>query len=228
MGKTDHMKARAVIFDMDGVLVDSYDAHFESWKRPGAEHGLTMTEEQFAGTFGRTSADIIQYLWPGQCTSDDVAAWDDRKEALYREVLRAHFPAMDGASELLAALHEAGYAMAIGSSGPPENVQLVLDSLPGAEHITASVTGKDVTNGKPDPQVFLIAAKKLGVEPIRCAVLEDAPAGVQAARRANMAAVALTGTADRQTLAADADVVVESLRELTPQSLAALIDDRGE
>jgi beta-phosphoglucomutase len=117
--------------------------------------------------------------------------------------------------------------MAIGSSGPPENVQLVLDCLDGAEHITASVTGKDVTKGKPDPQVFVIAAGKLGVDPIRCAVLEDAPAGVQAARRANMAAVALTGTADRDTLAADADVVVESLRELTPESLATLIDSRG-
>ena len=221
------MNERAVIFDMDGVLVDSYDAHFQSWQRLGAEHGLTMTDEQFAGTFGRTSADIIQRLWPGECSLEDVAVWDDRKEALYREVLRAHFPAMDGASELVAALHEAGFAMAIGSSGPPENVQLVLDCLDGAQHIAASVTGKDVTKGKPDPQVFLIAAGKLGVEPIRCAVLEDAPAGVQAARRANMAAVALTGTADRETLAADADVVVESLRELTPDSLAALIDGRG-
>ena len=222
------MNRRAVIFDMDGVLVDSYDAHFRSWQRLGAEHGLTMSDEQFAGTFGRTSADIIKYLWPGQCSDDDVAVWDDRKEALYREILTEHFPAMDGASELLTALHEAGYAMAIGSSGPPKNVQLVLDSLPGAEHITASVTGKDVTRGKPDPQVFLIAAEKLGVQPIRCAVLEDAPAGVEAARRANMAAVALTGTADRETLGADADMVVESLRELTPEGLAELIDTRGD
>ena len=218
------MTQRAVIFDMDGVLVDSYQAHFVSWQQLGVNHGLTMSEQQFIATFGRTSRDIIHYLWGDAVAEDDIPIWDEEKEALYRDELRKHFPAMDGATELLRALAADGFAMAIGSSGPPENVQLVLDCLPGAERIPVSVTGQDVTKGKPDPQVFLIAAERLGVAPENCAVVEDAPAGVEAARRANRAAIALTGTADRDTLAQQAHVVVDSLRELLPQSVADLID----
>ena len=217
------MPRQAVIFDMDGVLVDSYHAHYEAWKRLGQEHGLTMTEQQFAATFGRTSADIIGALWPGQADDADIPAWDDHKEALYRDILRERFPAMAGAAELLRALARADFALAIGSSGPPENVQLVLERLPGAESITASVTGRDVTRGKPDPQVFLIAAQRLSVEPRSCAVVEDAPAGVQAARRAGMTAIALTGTADRATLAADAHIVVDRLCDLTPETISQAI-----
>ncbi len=218
------MADRAVIFDMDGVLVDSYQAHLESWRQLGAEHGLTMTNEQFSATFGRTSRDIIRNLW-GDCVSDeDIPAADDRKEAMYREIIRRDFPAMDGATDLLRDLHIAGFAMAIGSSGPPENVAAVCECLPGAELISAQVTGMDVTRGKPDPQVFLIAAEKLGIDPGRCAVVEDAPAGVQAARAAGMAAIAITGTADRETLAQDAHFVVDSLRELSADSIVRLVD----
>ena len=218
---------KAVIFDMDGVLVDSYRAHYESWRRLGEKHGLTMTEAEFTSTFGRTSADIIRNLWGDAVDEADIPAWDDEKEALYRDELRKSFPAMEGASELLDALAAAGIKMAVGSSGPPENVQLVLDCLQGASAFAATVTGQDVTRGKPDPEVFLIAARKLGVEPEDCAVIEDAPAGIEAARRAMMAAVALTGTADRQTLAAEAHIVVDSLRELTPQTVINLIADHA-
>ena len=218
------MADRAVIFDMDGVLVDSYQAHFESWARLGREHGLTMTAEQFSATFGRTSRDIIRNLW-GDCVAEkDIPAWDARKEAFYREIIRRDFPAMDGASELISSLVEAGFLLAIGSSGPPENVAVVLHALGGEKHFSASVDASDVTLGKPDPQVFLIAADKLGIAPSHCAVIEDAPAGVQAARRAGMAAVAITGTAGRDTLAEHAHVVVDSLQELSPESIAQLID----
>jgi beta-phosphoglucomutase len=217
------MNDGGVIFDMDGVLVDSYHAHFASWRQMGRAVGLEMDEAQFAATFGRTTRDIIDFLWGEQFPDADVDAWDARKEAAYREILEDHFPAMDGAPELLAALHEARFRLAIGSSGPPENVELVLRKLPGAEHVAATVTGKEVTHGKPHPEVFLKAAAKLGLEPRCCAVVEDAPAGVEAARRAGMAAIALTGTADRDSLADHAHLVVDSLRELSPKRIAELI-----
>jgi HAD superfamily hydrolase (TIGR01509 family) len=130
---------------------------------------------------------------------------------------------MDGATELLQSLSDAGFAMAIGSSGPPENVQCVLDELPGGNFIAASVNGQDVSKGKPDPEVFLKAAKKLGISPKRCAVVEDAPAGIQAARAAGSVAIALTGTASRAKLAEQAHLVVDSLRELTPECIAEWI-----
>jgi len=219
------MARYGVIFDMDGVLVNSYRTHFESWNRMLSTHGLHMTERQFAETFGRTSREIIRELWPEHVGGDDqVARWDAEKEAAYRHALRADFPAMDGATELVTALSAAGFAPAIGSSGPPENVAAVMECLSAAECFSVAVDGTQVSRGKPDPQVFLTAAEKLGVPPDRCAVVEDAPAGIEAARRAAMTAIALTGTAPRQALAARAHLVVDSLRELRPDRIGLLID----
>jgi len=213
----------AVIFDMDGVLVNSYHAHFESWQQTASKYGVSITEDQFARSFGRTSREIIPNLWPGRFNDAAVAAFDRDKEAAYRDILRRNFPAMDGAADLIAALHDAGFRLAIGSSAPPENLAVAMERLPNANLISATVTGAEVKHGKPNPQVFLIAAGKLGIDPRHCAVIEDAPPGLEAARRAGMAAVGLTGTAPRDALSSNADIVVDSLRELMPQLIADLI-----
>lgn len=215
------MTRSAVIFDVDGVLINSYDAHFQSWLEMFGEHGESFTEEQFRKTFGRTSRDIIAALHGNDLSIAEMDAWDDRKEALYRDIIRAEFPAIDGAGELLNALHAAGFKLAVGSSGPPENIQLTLECLERAPLFSAVVTRVDVTRGKPDPQVFQIAGERLGVPPEQCVVVEDAPAGIEAANRAGMASVALTGTATREELS-HARLVVDSLRELTPERLRSL------
>ena len=215
------MTRTAVIFDVDGVLIDSYAAHFKSWLQMFGEHGESFTEEQFRKTFGRTSRDIIAALHGDGLTIAEMDAWDDRKEALYREIIRNEFPANDGAGELLDALHTAGFQLAVGSSGPPENIALTLECLNRAALFGAVVTRVDVTRGKPDPQVFQVAAERLGITPQQCVVVEDAPAGIEAANRAGMASVALTGTATRDELS-HAKLVVDSLRELTPDRLRSL------
>ena len=217
------MNGYGVIFDMDGVLVDSYRAHFESWRRLAESHGLEITEQQFAATFGQTSRAIIRRLWPGHVDEKDIPAWDAEKEAFYRQIIASDFPEMDGAGKLLEDLAGAGMKLAIGSSGPAQNVEVVMRCLQNSRLISATVNGHDVTHGKPDPEVFLIAADRLGLEPSCCAVVEDAPAGLEAARRAGMAAIAITGTAARDTLAPAADLVVESLGELSPAEIADLI-----
>ncbi|MCA9231870.1 MAG: HAD family phosphatase [Planctomycetales bacterium] len=220
------MPQQAVIFDVDGVLVDSYQPHFQSWRQMLAEQGFEFTEAQFRATFGRTTRDIIRQLCGDQFPDQRVQAFDERKEALYRESVRHNFPAVDGAVELIDALAATGFAMAVGSSGPTENVTLTLDCLGRADSFAARVTGSDVTRGKPDPQVFLMAAERLGVDPQHCAVVEDAPAGVEAANRAHMLSIALTGTATRAQLA-HADLIVDSLRELTPSTITQLLHHRS-
>lgn len=218
---------RAVIFDADGVLVDSYRAHFEAWKAMGRELGMDLAEETFAATFGRRNEDLMHDLWGEAVAPEDVPAWSDWKEATYREILRRDFPAMDGARDLIDALRDAGFRLAVGSSGPPENVAACLRGLQRAGAFDATVDGSQVARGKPEPEVFLTAAEKLAVPPARCAVVEDAVAGVEAAKRAGMAAVGLTGTTTREALAAQADRVVDSLRDLSPETIAALIDGRA-
>jgi beta-phosphoglucomutase len=217
------MTRYGVIFDMDGVLVDSYQAHLESWQRLAHRLGREITEEQFAREFGRTSREIIADLWGDAVPAGEIPAWDEFKEQAYRDILAEHFPAMEGATELLEALHRAEFAIAIGSSGPAENIQAVRANLPGARHISATVCGMDVTAGKPDPQVFLLAAGRLSLPPARCAVVEDAPAGVEAARRAGMTAIAITGSVERDRLSR-AHRIVDSLTELSPGEIRALID----
>jgi beta-phosphoglucomutase len=213
---------RAVIFDVDGVLVDSYRGHLESWLRVAREHGLEITEADFARTFGRTSREIIAEFWGADLGDADRRRIDDRKESLYREIVRASFPAMDGAAELVRALHAAGFRLAVGSSAPPENIELSLERLGVRDLFEAVVTGRDVTRGKPDPQVFQIAAERLAVLPRCCIVIEDAPAGVAAAKAAGMACIALAGTATPDKLAA-ADRVVQSLRDLDAAGVARLL-----
>jgi beta-phosphoglucomutase len=216
-----------VIFDMDGVLIDSYDAHYESWQRLGREVGLAMSEEQFLRSFGRTSREVLAEFWPAMArTGDDVARLDARKEALFREIISKEFPVMDGAVELIDALAAAGLRLAVGSSGPPTNVGLTLDRLERKAAFTGVVTGADVTRGKPHPEVFLIAAERLGVPPRRCVVIEDAPAGIEAAQAAGMRCIGLASTGRDVASLAAADLVVRSLREISVPTVLALIDRR--
>ena len=211
----------AVIFDMDGVLVDSYRAHFQSWLRLYGELGMEYGEAAFAADFGRTSRDILRRTLGDKLTDARIRELDERKEAIYRDIIRQKFPAMDGAVELIDALAADGFLLAVGSSGPTENIALSLEKLGRRDTFAAAVTGADVTRGKPDPQVFQLAAERLGVPAASCCVVEDAPHGVEAARRAGMKCVALTGTTTRDQLA-HADLVVDNLRELNAGAHAGL------
>ncbi len=217
----------AVIFDVDGVLVDSYWAHYRSWQMLAAELGLELTEEQFRATFGMTSREIIERHWAErQFSAGQIERLDHRKEALYRELIAEQFPVMDGAVELVRSLRRAGFRIGIGSSAPPENVAVSLQRLGLAELFDAVVTGADVRRGKPDPEVFLTAAEKLQLDPAACAVLEDSPAGITAALRAGMLAIGVASTGRDRRALQHAAVVVDSLRELTPQRITALIRTR--
>lgn len=219
------MPQLAVIFDMDGVLVDSYQAHWQSWRFMAGEVGRELTEEQFIRTFGRTSREIIAEHWGADAlTPEEIQAFDRRKEALYREIVANDFPAMDGARELIRELHAAGFKLAVGSSGPPENVALAVEKLDARDLFHAVVTGADVSRGKPDPQVFLTAAARLGVEPGHCAVIEDAPVGIAAANAAGMASIALLSTGHTRERSAAARLIVDALCELSAQRISNLIN----
>jgi len=218
----------AAIFDMDGVLVDTYHAHFQSWLWMAKRAGLSFTEAEFAPTFGRTSREIIAHFWGhGRYNDAEIAALDAEKEAAFREIIAKDFPAMPGVHKLLADLYAAGWKLAVGSSGPPENVDFILDRLGQRELFSAIVTGMDVTRGKPNPQVFLLAAERLGVPASSCVVIEDARPGVEAAHAAGMAAVGLVSTGRTREELAAADLVVNSLDELSPAILGQLIDQSG-
>lgn len=219
------MPKLGVIFDMDGVLVDSYQAHFASWSRLYEELGVSYSEADFAADFGRTSRDILRRRFSEDFPLEEIRKLDERKESLFRDELQDSFPTMEGAVELIDALAADGFLMAVGSSGPPENIALCLEKLDCREKFAAVVTGADVSRGKPDPQVFELAASRLGLSADSCAVVEDAVHGVEAANRAGMLSIGMTGTVERDRLAS-AELVVDCLRELSPSQIRDLIQRR--
>jgi beta-phosphoglucomutase len=215
----------AVIFDVDGVLIDSYDAHFKAWVEIGRERGFSITEEQFATSFGRTSREaIVEIFGLKDLTPDEIKELDEVKEARYRDLLADSFPELAGAGEFIDALVREGFLLGVGSSGPPPNVDLAVDKLNRRAKFGAIITGRDVTRGKPDPQVFLLGAERLGVPPARCCVIEDAPAGIEAAHRAGMKCVAVTSTGRTAKEQQAAELIVKDLRHLTPAQVRELIN----
>lgn len=219
----------AVIFDVDGVLVDSYAAHLKSWQMLGDEvGGHRLTEAEFARTFGRTSREIIGELWPRHWHAPSrLRELDDRKEAIFRQLVAEAFPEMPGARRLIEDLHAEGVLLAAGSSGPPENVHLALDRLGLADRFAAVVTGRDVQRGKPDPEVFLVCAGRLGVSPRRCAVIEDSAPGIAAANAAGMLSIALVSAGHRPEEYPQPDRVVRRLDELSPAVLRRWLDEQA-
>lgn len=221
----------AVLFDVDGVLVDSWTPHARSWEMLAAETGATFTADDFARTFGRRCREILLEFWPERTTAADgtpdeaaLRGLDDRKEALYREIVERDFPAIAGARALLDDLERAGVPFAAASSGPPENVHLVLDRLGGRGRFGAIVTGRDVERGKPDPQVFTLAAAGLGMAASDCVVVEDAPDGIRAglAAGAVVLGVASTGRDADDLRGLGAARVVRSLEEVDAAALRVL------
>ncbi|MEK6754972.1 MAG: HAD family phosphatase [Bacteroidota bacterium] len=204
----------AVIFDMDGVLVDSYEPHYISWVDTCRTRGFPITREVFAGLFGRSFRAFAEALSTRPLTEIEIQEWYDEKEGRYREIIESDFPEIDGASDLIKTLHDAGFLVGVASSGPRGNVECLLKHLPFAEHIGATVSADEVTRTKPHPEPFLTCAAKLGVIPGNCAIVEDSVYGLQAGHAAGMATIALAGTSPETELAKQADLVVHSLREL--------------
>ncbi len=203
----------AVIFDLDGVLIDSGPAHRESWRALGAELGIEVSDRAVGAVFGRQNRDIVPILFGDDRTPEEVRRLGARKEELYRDLVRGKVPVSEGAVELVRHYQAGGYQLAVGSSTPRANIDLALGEMGIAELFGVIVSSEDVSVGKPDPTVFLTAASRLGVPPGDCLVIEDAPAGVEAGKAAGMAVVALAGSHSRDKLG-HADRVISSLNEL--------------
>lgn len=219
-------KGKAVIFDMDGVLVDTAAFHREAWYDLAAEHGLKMSEEFFERTFGMQNSEILPLMADGQLSdqqTEELSLW---KEHRYRTLIAGEAPILDGVRELIDELTEQGFALAVGSSAPKANIDLLLTSTALKDKFASLASADDTVKSKPAPDTFLVAAGKLGVPAERCVVVEDSVAGVQAGKTAQMAVVAVTNTRPAEMLG-QADLVVDSLTELTAADFDRLLSGRG-
>ncbi len=211
---------QAVIWDLDGVIIDSAEAHRQAWHRLAREEGVPFTDADFWATFGKRNNDIIPTFW-GPLTVERMQALANRKETYYRDLIRETAAPLPGAIELMQGLHTAGFAQALASSAPNENIELVSDVLELKRYLSVLVSGEEVTHGKPAPDLFLKAASELHVPPAHSLVIEDAVAGVQAAHAAGMRCIAVAGERDLPGLRA-AELMVRSLVEVDVKRVRAL------
>ena len=213
---------RGIIWDLDGVIIDSGAQHWQSWKTLAAETHVAFTEADFRKTFGQRNSDIIPHYWQTH-NAAEIQQLADRKESLYRELLVRDARPLPGAIELIHTLHDAGWKQSLGSSAPVANIQLILDLLDLRLLLDAIVSGEEAPRGKPAPDIFLAAGRALGLSPANCIIIEDAVAGVMAAQAAGMRCVAVTnGTPNREL--GIADIVVSSLTEIDMDRLDALAE----
>ena len=209
----------AVLWDVDGTLIDSREYHWLSWQGALAAENFPVTREQFERTFGRRNEEILGAYFPDY-DAQAIARVGEAKEVAYRELVRAGgIELLPGVRAWLERLREAGWRQALASSAPRLNLDAIVSALGIEEFFEAIASAEDVTEGKPDPQVFLAAAAKLRVEPHSCVVVEDAPAGTEAARRAGMRSVGVLSS----HVELEADIVVRTLEELPPDAFDRLL-----
>ena len=215
------MPLRAVIFDWDGVVVDSSAHHERSWEILAAKRGLPLPADHFKRGFGKKNNVIIPDLgWAKEPA--DVEALAHEKEEIYRSLVREKgIEPLPGVRELLSALRAENIPCAIASSTERANLDLPIDLMGLREFFTVIVSGEEVVHGKPDPAVFLLAAERLGIKPADCAVIEDALVGIEAAKRAGMPVLAVATTNPIEALSS-ADAAVSGLMDINPDRLAVL------
>ncbi len=210
----------AVLWDLDGTLVDSEEYHWRAWREAMSREGIPITREQFLASFGQRNDAILPQWLGSDASAGRVQRVGDAKEGDYRRLVRrGGLSPLPGAAEWVKRLEEEGWRQAIASSAPRLNVDVVLEVLGLGLYFQAIVSAEDVQQGKPHPDVFLVAASRLGVPASQCVVVEDAAAGVEAAGRAGMRSIGVS----RAGAPLAADLAVSSLEALPADAFRSLL-----
>lgn len=219
-------QTRAFLFDMDGTIVDNMSFHTKSWVEFFARRGRTIDpDEFFLSTAGRHGREIIRTEMGAELPDDEVAVLNQEKEAVYREMYGPHRKTVEGFDAFIKDAQAAGVKLAVATAAQTSNVEFTLDGLDLRKEFETVVSAADVPRGKPHPDVFLEAARRVGAEPADCIVFEDAPLGVEAARRAGMRCVVLTTTLPAASFASFDNVItiVDNYSSLSIDTLFATV-----
>lgn len=214
--------ARGLIWDLDGVIADTASFHFRAWRELAKDRGIAFSEADFKQTFGKRNPEIIAEKFGTDIPTAEAETLAQRKETTFRKLAGESVEPFPGAKELMLSAKKAGWKMALASSTPVENIELVTRALGIGDLFDAVVSDRDVVRGKPDPEAFLLAAERLGVPPGKCIVIEDAVAGVEGAKNAGMKCVAVTNTHPAARLQ-EADKIVGTLEMVTVDMLESLL-----
>lgn len=205
---------KAAIFDMDGVVVDNYKYHYEAWKVFADKYNFELNPEIYRDRFnGKTNADLFFTIF-GTVTQDEMQKYADEKEGMYKELYYEHMTAHKGLIDFLEYLKKQKIKIALGTSAPTSNVDFTIDNLKLRHYFEVIVDGSQVDKGKPDPQVYLLCASRLGVDPKDCVVFEDSLAGLESGERAGCKIVAVATSHEAYELKSKTDLIIHDFTEV--------------
>lgn len=201
-------KFEALLFDLDGTVVDNMDYHIKAWVQYLKMHGVNDDEKVvYKKVAGKTTEEVIHDYFGDNLSEQEVQNHYRTKETLYKEIYLPHMKEVPGISALLKQAKDLGLPMAVASAAGIDNIEYVINNLNIAHYFKAIVCAQDVAHGKPDPEIFLLAAKRLGVDPAKCLVFEDSLVGVEGAQNAGMKAIAITTGHPAEKFAGYASVI---------------------
>jgi beta-phosphoglucomutase family hydrolase len=210
------------LFDWDGVVIDSSRQHEESWELLAAEIGKPLPADHFLRGFGMKNQVIIPHILHWTEDPEEIHRYSLRKEALYREIVRERgIEPLPGVVDLLRTLTGHGVRCAVASSTHRENIETIFDVIGVRSYFDAVVTAEDVSQGKPDPEVFLKSAERIGCPPDHCVVFEDAHVGIEAGLAAGARVIAVATTNPLDSLGS-AHLAVASLADVGWDDFTAL------
>jgi beta-phosphoglucomutase family hydrolase len=214
----------AVIFDMDGVVVDNISYHFDAWRQFAARYSRGLSDDELTRYVnGRVAREVLEYLFRQALTDEEVHRYTEEKEGLYRELYRPHLKPTEGLLPFLETLRTNGISTAVATSAPYSNIDFTLGGTGTRPYFREIVDARHVKRGKPDPEIYLQAASRLGIPPDRCIVIEDALLGVQAGLGAGMKVIGITTTHPAAELS-NTHLVINDFHELSLPILKQLVD----
>jgi beta-phosphoglucomutase len=188
-------------FDMDGVLVDNHQYHFEAWMIFCRKHQIEITADEFRlKMLGGSNRNLLAKVFDRQLTTTEITLFSNEKELIYRQLHAKHIKEVDGVTGFIQQLKKENYLLAVATAACHENLEFVLSALELEQAFDATIDESNVMNGKPDPEVYLKTAARLGVEPRKCVVFEDSMTGIAAAQAAGMTVIGVRTSLDEQSL----------------------------
>lgn len=211
----DKYKTKAVIFDLDGTLLDNNSFHRKTWEAYLEKMGKQISEEEFnAHLNGRTNKDAVEYIYGRKMSEEESTKYTLEKEALYREIYLPFIKPVPGLIEFLEVLQSKNIPMAIATSGIQPNIDFMFEHVPIKKYFKAVVNSSHIKKGKPDPEIYIKTASLLSISPKNCLVFEDAVVGIKSAKAAGMRVIALATTQPKEELG-DADMIVDDYEKFT-------------
>ncbi len=217
------MNEVAVIFDLDGTLIDNNSFHIKAWQEFYKKRNRSLTEDEYKQHFnGKTNADVLAYVFEQPLSIEENDRYTNEKEDLYRKIYEPNIKPVKGLLNLLQQIKNAEIPMAIATSGIKVNIDYMFEHIPIQHYFKEVIYSKDIKKGKPDPEIYFITAKKLNVSPENCVVFEDAVAGVQSAKAAGMKVIAITTTHTPPELKL-ADKLIDNFEKISITDITELL-----